>query len=405
MTTLIAAIRRPVAGLPFPGRGRIDLTGPGRRALALAVLAGITLSVPNGTMVLLDVLSEAYLAVAVFVAGTLVLLGVAERALGTDLGSVLRRHARWQVPIAAALGAFPGCGGAIVAITQYTRGHLSMGGVVATLTATMGDAMFLLLAQAPDIAALVLAVSVVVGVLSGWIVDAIHGPGFMRPREAASDAAPACRTDESEGGGTPVAIALERAWLLLLGPGLALGVLLAFQVDVDAWLASVLGVAPGYWLGVVGAAGALALWVLQGRGMEAGGCSDVAPRKGLDLKPVVATTSFVTAWVVFAFAGYQLIVAGLGLDLSVVFQTAAPLVPAIAVLVGLIPGCGPQILVTTLYLSGVAPLSAQMGNALANDGDALFPAIAVAPRAALVATAYSAVPAVLVGYGTYALVG
>ena len=48
--------------------------------------------------------------------------------------------------------------------------------------------------------------------------------------------------------------------------------------------------------------------------------------------------------------------------------------------------CGPQIMFTTLYLSGGFPLSAQFGNAIPNDGDALFPAIAIAPKAALVAT-------------------
>jgi hypothetical protein len=57
--------------------------------------------------------------------------------------------------------------------------------------------------------------------------------------------------------------------------------------------------------------------------------------------------------------------------------------------------------VTSLYVSGAIPLSAQLGNAIANDGDALFPAIAVAPKAAVVASIYSALPAVFVAYGWY----
>jgi hypothetical protein len=75
-----------------------------------------------------------------------------------------------------------------------------------------------------------------------------------------------------------------------------------------------------------------------------------------------------------------------------------------AILVGLIPGCGPQIMVTSLYLAGTVPFSAQLGNAMANDGDALFPALAVAPKAAVVATLYSAVPAVIAAYAWYGLV-
>ena len=52
-----------------------------------------------------------------------------------------------------------------------------------------------------------------------------------------------------------------------------------------------------------------------------------------------------------------------------------------------------------IRLSGIIPLSAQIGNAVSNDGDALFPAIAIAPRVVVVATLYSAVPAVLISYG------
>ena len=58
---------------------------------------------------------------------------------------------------------------------------------------------------------------------------------------------------------------------------------------------------------------------------------------------------------------------------------------------------------TTLYINGVIPFAALIGNAISNDGDALFPAIALNPRAAVVATLYSAVPALVVAYGFYLL--
>ena len=51
-----------------------------------------------------------------------------------------------------------------------------------------------------------------------------------------------------------------------------------------------------------------------------------------------------------------------------------------------------------MYLGGIIPLSAQMGNAISNDGDALFPAIALHPKAAIIATLYSSIPALIVSY-------
>ena len=77
--------------------------------------------------------------------------------------------------------------------------------------------------------------------------------------------------------------------------------------------------------------------------------------------------------------------------------------PLIAIAIGFIPGCGPQVLVTTLYINGLIPFAALIGNAISNDGDALFPAIALNPKVAFLATLVSAVPAVLVAYAFHFL--
>ena len=102
---------------------------------------------------------------------------------------------------------------------------------------------------------------------------------------------------------------------------------------------------------------------------------------------------------ILAFLSFELCVYVFSIDLVSAFEGYRLLIPMIAVLIGFIPGCGPQVLVTSLYLTGVVPLSAQIGNTISNDGDALFPAIAIAPKAAVLATLYSAIPALLLSYG------
>ena len=91
------------------------------------------------------------------------------------------------------------------------------------------------------------------------------------------------------------------------------------------------------------------------------------------------------------------------LDLKIFFDLWLPFVPLVAILSGFLPGCGPQVVVATFYLNGYIPLSAELGNAISNDGDALFPAIALAPKAAILATLYSAIPALVVAYGYFYL--
>jgi len=53
--------------------------------------------------------------------------------------------------------------------------------------------------------------------------------------------------------------------------------------------------------------------------------------------------------------------------------------------------------------AGTLTGSAEIGNAISNEGDPLFPAIAKAPKAAALANLYTTAPALILGYGAYAL--
>ena len=117
------------------------------------------------------------------------------------------------------------------------------------------------------------------------------------------------------------------------------------------------------------------------------------------LSRVVDTTNFVSTWVICGFLVFEIIIYFTSIDLKVFFDVWLSFIPLIAILFGFLPGCGPQVIIATFYLNGYIPLSAEIGNAISNDGDALFPAIALAPKAALIATLYSAIPAILVAYG------
>jgi hypothetical protein len=298
------------------------------------------------------------------------------------------------VPIAAALGALPGCGGAIIVVTQYVSGRLSFGSVVAVLTATMGDAAFLLIAQQPLVGLAMAALGFAVGTLSGWIVNYIHGRDFLLGSLGDRQGIDVV----NKGVSTPY---LDRIWLIIMLPGLVLAVFVAFQVDVDALFASDYLDKPASLLGVVGGILAVTMQLAPRFGIRG---DTVFLESGTILQRTIANTNFVTVWVIGAYLVFDLSVYFFAIDLKQIFSGFTLFTPMIAILLGFLPGCGPQVLVTTMYLAGILPLSAQIGNALSNDGDALFPAIAIAPKVAVVATLYSAVPAVIVSYGWLFLV-
>ncbi|GIR47087.1 MAG: hypothetical protein CM15mP57_1290 [Alphaproteobacteria bacterium] len=330
---------------------------------------------------------DAYIQVSVFVGFTLFVFIGLDSLTKFDVKNFLSKTQKFHVGIAAFLGAIPGCGGAIIVVTQYIQGRISFGSLVAVLTATMGDAAFLILAIEPTTGLLIFGIGIIVGSISGYIIDFIHGINFM----------------QSE---TKIKVEFEKInktfvsnfnffWLFLFIPGFILGILVAFQIEF---------VSPAYnsLLVFVASAGAiLSIFMWSLNPLSDFQCSTDKSR-GL-LSRVVDTTNFVTTWVISGFLVFEIFMYFTSLDLKIFFDLWLPFVPLVAILFGFLPGCGPQVVVATFYLNGYIPLSAELGNAISNDGDALFPAIALAPKAAILATLYSAIPALVVAYGYFYL--
>ena len=329
---------------------------------------------------------DAYIQVSVFVGFTLFVFIGLDSLTKFDVKNFLSKTQKFHVGIAAFLGAIPGCGGAIIVVTQYIQGRISFGSLVAVLTATMGDAAFLILAIEPTTGLLIFGIGIIVGSISGYIIDFIHGINFM----------------QSE---TKIKVEFEKInktfvsnfnffWLFLFIPGFILGILVAFQIEFSSAYNSLL-----VFVASAGAILSIFMWSLNP--LSDFQCSTDKSR-GL-LSRVVDTTNFVTTWVISGFLVFEIFMYFTSLDLKIFFDLWLPFVPLVAILFGFLPGCGPQVVVATFYLNGYIPLSAELGNAISNDGDALFPAIALAPKAAILATLYSAIPALVVAYGYFYL--
>jgi hypothetical protein len=332
-------------------------------------------------------LIDAYLQVSVFVGFTLFIFIGMDALTKFNISYVLDKTKKFHVIMASLLGALPGCGGAIVVVTQYIQGRISFGSLVAVLTATMGDAAFLLLASEPFTGLFIFSLGAGVGALTGYIVDKIHGETYLQ-------------------GNSKLKVEFEKLqktfvskfnifWSLIFLPGFVIGLFVAFQQDIDQILKVPEGFSLVASLGLAGASLSIFMWSLNP--LSDFQCSTDRTRNLLSR--VVDTTNFVTTWVICAFLTFEIFMYFTSLNLKILFDVWMPFVPLIAILLGFLPGCGPQIIVTTFYLNGFIPLSAEIGNAISNDGDALFPAIALAPKAAIIATLYSAIPAFIFAYG------
>lgn len=354
--------------------------------------------------IIIDSLADAFLQVSIFVAFTLcIYYFLLDKFPMLELSYVHQHAPHLEIPVAAMLGALPGCGGAIIVVTQFTKRQASFGSVVAVLTATMGDAAFLLLATKPLDGAIILSMGLCVGIISGIIVNKIHPRGYLQPENVSQEAF-------VNGITSPLQQKLGQIfWSIWMFPSLLIGGLLAMQFNFSALFEN-FDTYIGYF-GAVGAFSVILLWAFASKhndNTEVGSYQDFASEDKPAIpyskfNKVMQDTHFVTAWVVTAFVLYEVAVNIFSLELGAWFAHYAAFAPLVGLVIGLLPGCGPQILVTTLYIQGIVPFSALAANAISNDGDALFPAIALAPKAAIVATLYSAIPALIVGYGIYFL--
>ena len=332
-------------------------------------------------------IADAYLQVSVFVGFTLFIFIGLDSLTTFDTETFLLKTRKYHVPISAFLGALPGCGGAIIVVTQYIQGRIGFGSLVAVLTATMGDAAFLILALEPSTGFLIFGLGIVVGTISGYIVDLIHGPSYLIQNLDKTN----FETEKLE---KTFVSKFNFFWLIIFLPGFFLGILVAFQIDPNKLFSVPSNVNLSQIIGSSGAILSIFMWSLNP--LSDFQCSTDKTRGYLSR--VIDTTNFVSTWVICGFLVFEIFMYFTSIDLKSFFEIWLPFVPLMAIVFGFLPGCGPQVVVATFYLNGFIPLSAELGNAISNDGDALFPAIALAPKAAFIATIYSAIPAIIVAY-------
>lgn len=397
---------------------------------------------------------NAFIQVTVFVGAVLLIFGYVDYLLSGRLVKKIEQSKKAQPIIGAFLGLTPGCGGAIFIMPLFPRGQVSFGTVVATLIATMGDSAFVLMTVMPKHYLLISALSFVVAVITGYLVDLLPtGDRLLRQyqeRTSNKMVAEAAATHgeldhshfynetgisqddwfhigHSEGDEIDLILhhetkghqrvdslgykATHGSYLVfwsIISVGLILGIMDLFQVDLNALFIPNLGTI----IGVLGTGLAVLMMIFSQKFIS----SDTHEESEMKLASLKETfihnaqeTAFVGTWVFAAYLAYEFFILGLGRGSYALGEAAVTsalsqtgiLAVLIGVAVGIIPGCGPQIIFVTLYTRGLVPFAALLANAISQDGDALFPLIAIDKRSAFWATVYNTIPALIVGLLAY----
>ncbi|MDM4719373.1 putative manganese transporter [Micromonospora sp. WMMA1363] len=363
------------------------------------------------TDVVLRPLADAFMQVGVYVAVMVALFGWLRWRYGDRVTDGLTRRRRRLGPLVGALlGVTPGCGGAIILMPLYARRKVSFGTTVAALAATMGDSSWVVLAWNPMFALQLHALLFVVGLATGYVVDALGidparsvrrtpTPGMsLEPAGLAAAGGPDLAVSRRLLGGLLPRVPASTAFWGLTTPAFVVSVPVVFQMVSPEALTRILwGIDPYLGLGVLGTLTA-ALIFAAGRGRLADDSLETAqPRSfAAALRHSAHEASFVTVWVAVAYLAWEVVTHTTGFDGSQLALTGL-LGVLVGATVGLIPGCAVQIVFTGLYVSGGIPLPTLVANAISQDGDALIPLAALRRRSAVLATVITTAPAAAVG--------
>ena len=376
---------------------------------------------------------DAFLAVTVFVAAMVLLFSWLQYITAGKFVDTIRSNKRWQPVIGAIMGITPGCGGAIVMMPMYTRGYVTYGTVIATLIATLGDAAFVLIGAAltdSSFVAPVIAVhliSFLVGISWGYLVDAlrvtpqqplgrfvsiIEGPIHSERMESKKIEDSRTVFDdlgrENEGGlGYFLLHQGYTLWWMVTSVGLVFAIMLLVWSSRDPEFELVLEYNPltldGFitWIGLIGTTLSVILYVTQKNWIR----DDTEASIGDKLYSIRETlihsaseTAFVTFWVIAAYLIFEFSMLFSGMNEGDLAKYGDGLIAVfVASIIGLIPGCGPQIIAITAYTKDLVSFPALTANAISQDGDALFPLLARHRAASLWATLHTTIPALIIG--------
>jgi len=393
----------------------------------------------------------AFIQVTVFVGVVLLLFGYIDYRYQGAFIRAIENAKGYQPLIGALLGIIPGCGGSILVMPLYVKNTVSFGAVLATLIATAGDSAFVTLTQAPKDFVIITILCLIFGTISGYIADRTGISDWVKARatkrtienleekhEEAErhidehccdcDADGVCRSSNlvhighEEGDEIDMILHHKKpldmtslgyrvthhsyvVFWAVLAVGFVFGIMDLMQIDINA-----LTFFPnaGRKLGVAGTAVTFLYMAFAKKFIQATRPEDVE-HKFFSLKETfihnAEETAFVGIWVFGAYFLYELVVhlAG-GEQIFTSLMTASGLMSVfLGVLVGIIPGCGPQVIFVSLYLKGMFPFAALLANAISQDGDALFPLIALDRKSAFWSTVINTAVALVVGVAAYAL--
>jgi hypothetical protein len=287
--------------------------------------------------------------------------------------------------LAALLGALPGCLGSFSVVSMYAHRVVRLGAVMATMVATLGDEAFVMFALVPVETTLLTLLLIVLGVVTGLVVDHLIFPG----RETTGDC--------------PVGFSLHDEHApFTLSPRKILAHLQSGQVVRPLLLLVMAGFIVLLSTSHLGHGFGWEQYTLIGVGVFTLVLVLAADEhflmdhlwKHIILKHVTK---------IFGWVFVTLLVLALirHMDWTQHLSSSPLTLIFVAAVIGLIPQSGPHLLFVNLFAQGLAPFSVLLTSAIVQDGHACLPLLAHSRRDFLIVKGLKLVIGLSIGLLVY----
>ena len=329
-----------------------------------------------------------------------------------------------QVVFGALLGAIPGCIGGFATVSLYTHRMFSFGALVAMMIASSGDEAFVMLAMIPEQALVIFALTFVIAIVAGYLVDFLHiKTGRNTSQKADCDHGYAIH-EHHEGEG-PHKDARHFGWkriLMLAGLAIFIFALASGQLGHDhgehSDSSTMLGMTEesspchhehsSCHLEHVEGSHTINLLDEQWMNILFAGLSII-----MLVVLIFASDHFVEEhmWnhivkkhlpVIFAWTFGVLLVLGIGLQYVEIdhwISDNTALMIVLATLIGIIPESGPHMIFVTLFAAGVVPFPVLLASCISQDGHSSIPLLAESKKSFLWAKLINCIVALIAGFG------
>lgn len=361
--------------------------------------------------ILINSAEETFLHVGSLVSISILLFGFINYKTSGSFVEIISNNKKLQPLFGGLLGSVPGCGGSIVLMPLFTSNKLTFGTIIASLIASMGDSAFLMIATDFKAYIKVTIISFLVGILTGYIVDYFKLEEVLKLHNKSVKNKNNLNENSCEiNNGKFYHLAHEivhgigyKLYLLLLIIG-CLFMILAHSGLEFSFIETIHSFEET--IAIVGIISSFIYMIMTKKVIENESFEE-NEHKMISIKETlihcVSEISFVIAWIFMAYVLYDLIILMLGGEEALVRLVLGAGVLSIfaGAMLGIVPGCGVQIVVMSFYLKGSLPFAALVANSISQDGDALFPLLAMDKKSAFWATVITTIPSILVGLLIY----